>query len=721
MTSSSQPAPSVNRSPAAVAVAAAVEGGRVASYEPTSCAPINALLACAESAGVAVSVARIGAAVRVRPTTADAAARALGVTVRPVDLTGSPDWWRGGAEPLVVQDADGTWAAIVAAGTRSVMIRTDGASSVLTPDAATSVDPSAWGFVATFPDEPLDNSVLRSFGRPRGTGRDLALLALTAAIAMVIGTLAPVLSGQIVGSLVPTGELARILVITVILVIAAAMSATTLAVSSIVAQRLTTRSSLRVTAAAYERLFRLRTAFHREHVPGELAGRIAGLESFRVGVAGALPAVASSVGMIAASLLVLVSLSMPLAAAVVALGGAVFVVAGASLPGVMRDADAYTESSLELSGLTYSMLGGIAKLRSAGAEARMLERWTFRFARQQRFVRDLNRRSVVLGIVAGLPAMLVPVLLVIGEVTGVAAFDIGEFTTATSAAAQAAGALAGLVPVAAGLASQWPTVRALHPILAEAPEPRGSAANDPGQLRGDVALDRVSFGYDPDNLVLRDVSLHVEAGSMTAIVGPSGSGKSTIVKLLLGLETPSEGSVLFDGQALDSLDRAAVLAQMGVVPQEAALVPGSILDNVLASSPHLGEEAAWAAVERAGLAADIRAMPMGMQTVVSEGASTFSGGQRQRLMMARALTHEPPIVVLDEATSALDNHSQDVVAKSIAALGSTRIVVAHRLSTVRHADRIIVVDHGRIVEQGTYDDLVAAGGLFSRLAARQVV
>jgi ABC-type bacteriocin/lantibiotic exporter with double-glycine peptidase domain len=254
----------------------------------------------------------------------------------------------------------------------------------------------------------------------------------------------------------------------------------------------------------------------------------------------------------------------------------------------------------------------------------------------------------------------------------------------------------------------------------EAPEPRGSAAEDPGTLAGDLALDRVTFGYEPGAPVLVDVTLSVPAGTMTAIVGASGSGKSSIVRLLLGLEVPDEGTVLFDRTSLSSLDRAAVLAQMGVVPQDAALVPGSILDNILVAAPELGEDAAWRAAEQAQVAEDIRAMPMGMQTVVSDGASSFSGGQRQRLMLARALVHQPRILVLDEATSALDNPTQERVAAAIAALGATRVVVAHRLSTIRHADQIVVLERGRIVEVGTYDELLRAGGVFSRLADRQL-
>jgi len=708
------------RSAAQTAVRTAIDSGRVPSFEPTGVGPVDALLTCADALGIRVGHIRIGAAARMRPGTAEPAARALGLAVRPVDLIPSQRWWAEGAEPLVAHCRDGSWVALVPTAGGLARIGPDGDTSVVSEADADELEPQAWALIRTFSDDTQGMAELGRVAWPTGTGRDLAALGAIGLFSMLISTLVPILSGQIVGQLVPTGEIGRILVLTVILVLAAALSAVTLSASSIVAQRFTTRSSLRVTAAAYERIFRLRTAFHREHQPGELAERISGIESFRAGVASATPAVVSAVGTIVASILVLGRVSAALALAVLVMSVLVLGGGALALPRLLRDARAYTETSLELSGLTFSMLGGIAKIRSAGAEQRMLDRWMFRFAHQQRAVRQLNIRTMVLGLLATIPASLVPILLVLGEISGTAVMPIGEFTTATAAAAQAAGALAGLLPVAVTLVSLTPLVRALRPILEAEPEPRGSAANDPGELAGDISLDHVTFGYDPETPVLVDISLEVPAGTMTAIVGASGSGKSSIIKLLLGLECPQAGTVLFDGTALSSLDRAAVLAQMGIVPQDAALVPGSILENILVAAPDLDEDAAWSAAEQAQIADDIRAMPMGMQTMVSGGASTFSGGQRQRLMIARALVREPRILVLDEATSALDNPTQERVAASIAGVGATRIVVAHRLTTIRQADQIVVLDAGRIVEVGTYDELVDAGGMFARLATRQV-
>ena len=231
----------------------------------------------------------------------------------------------------------------------------------------------------------------------------------------------------------------------------------------------------------------------------------------------------------------------------------------------------------------------------------------------------------------------------------------------------------------------------------------------------------MTFRYKEDGpLVLDDVDLTVEPGEFVALVGPSGSGKSTVLRLLLGFEQPSAGSVLYDGQNLAELDVSAVRRQCGVVLQHGALLAGSIKTNIVGSGSYTVEDA-WAAAEMAGISADIEAMPMGMNTVLSEGTSTLSGGQRQRLMIARALVARPRIVFFDEATSALDNPTQQMVAECTRRLNASRVVIAHRLSTVADADKIVVMDGGRVVQEGRYEELLAdSAGLFARLAQRQM-
>jgi ATP-binding cassette subfamily B protein len=258
-----------------------------------------------------------------------------------------------------------------------------------------------------------------------------------------------------------------------------------------------------------------------------------------------------------------------------------------------------------------------------------------------------------------------------------------------------------------------------RPILAAAPESADGARQDPGRLRGGVAFEAVRFRYnDQGPWVIDDLSLRLAPGEYVAVVGPSGSGKSTLVRLLLGLEEPQRGEILLDGRPLQRLRLDRVRRQIGVVPQNAALLAGT-LREVIAGGATVSTEQVWSAAAQAAIAADIQAMPMGLHTVVAEGGGNLSGGQRQRLAIARALVRQPALLILDEATSALDNLSQAEVSRQLRPLGLTRLVIAHRLSTVRHADRIVVLEAGRIVEEGHFEELVAADGPFSRLMRRQ--
>ena len=239
-------------------------------------------------------------------------------------------------------------------------------------------------------------------------------------------------------------------------------------------------------------------------------------------------------------------------------------------------------------------------------------------------------------------------------------------------------------------------------------------------MSGTIEVRHLSFAYQPESAdVLKDISFQVKAGETLAIVGRSGCGKSTLMRLLLGFEEPKTGAVYYDGQDLAELNVVSVRTQMGVVLQNGQLMSGDIFTNIVGTSA-LTMEDAWLAAKRAGIDEDIQQMPMGMYTMISEGSSNISGGQRQRLLIARALANRPAILLLDEATSALDNRTQAIVTRSLKEMHCTRILVAHRLTTIREADRILVMDAGRIVETGTYDELVAQGGLFAQLIERQV-
>lgn len=686
--------------------------------DPTGNEILDALLACADELKVDVAPERIASARRRWPDDVVKAARALGLTVRPVDLADGPGWWRSDVDALVARQ-DGSWVGIVPRRGKRVVLTQDGVATRLDRQGAEQIDRHAYSVTPVLPDRACGPRDIARIGWSSGGNRDVWLILGCTVIAAVLGTLTPIMSGQIVSLYVPTDEVGRIVSVAIILVVVAMIGSVIAVVQGLVAQRMAARSDLRLSSALYDRLFRLPIKFHRKYEPGELAQRVAGISALRDVLATALPAAIGAATLFISSMLVLFW-RLPIVAVPVLVVSALFVIVGGFLlRSQYRASREYTAESLELSGTLFSMLGAIAKIRVAGAENRMYARWLAGYARQQRAARESAGVNIRLSLVTAIPAAVVSLVVVLVAAKTQPPIGLGTFTTVSAAAAQAAGAVTVILPIAATLIALVPAVIAVGPVLRAEPEDSGGAAEDPGELIGAVGVENLSFSYDEDAPILTDVSFTVEPGTMTAIVGPSGSGKSTIVRLLLGLEAPDSGQVLLDGRALAQLDKVAVRQQIGVVPQDAALATGSLLENIAGGHAEITEEDAWRAAEAAGLADDIRAMPMGMQTVVSDGAGTFSGGQRQRIMLARALARRPRIVVLDEATSALDNTAQATVAASLGALQATCIVVAHRLSTIQHADQIIVLVDGCVVQQGTYDELVEIEGPFRDLAARQ--
>jgi NHLM bacteriocin system ABC transporter ATP-binding protein len=376
----------------------------------------------------------------------------------------------------------------------------------------------------------------------------------------------------------------------------------------------------------------------------------------------------------------------------------------------------------KISGLVFQIITGISKLRVAGAEGYAFAYWARQFAKQRRLAfrsRSIVNRMNVFNSILPVAATVAIFSAIAFRSEEAQALTTGSFLAFNSALLQLLSATIVMSSSVVLVTSLFPVYERIKPILHALPEvDRAKAA--PGQLSGDLEVSHLSFRYEADGpLILKELSFHIKPGEFVAFVGPSGSGKSTLFRLLLGFDKPDRGAIQYDGQDLSVLDIDAVRRQVGVVLQQSRIMPGNIFNNIVGASL-LTMEDAWEAARMAGLEQDIKEMPMGMHTVIGEGASTFSGGQKQRLLIARAIANKPRILLFDEATSALDNRTQAIVSESLERLQATRIVIAHRLSTIINADRIFVIQDGRVVQSGKYQELIKQPGLFAELAQRQL-
>ncbi|MET8827243.1 NHLP bacteriocin export ABC transporter permease/ATPase subunit [Streptomyces sp. NPDC004610] len=646
-------------------------------------------------------------------------ARAARVRTRAVRLAGR--WWREDVGPLVGHRAlSGAPVALLwRRGGYAAVHPASGRETPVGKGNAAEFEPRAVMFYRPLPDRPLGPLGLLRFVL-RGTRRDGAALVLTALVTVAIGALVPIATGRVLGEFVPAARTDLITRVCVAVMVSSVVAAAFLLLQNMTILRLEGRIEATLQPAVWDRLLRLPTAFFTGRSTGELASAAMGVSAIRRLLAGVGPVVAQSVTVAVMNLGLLLWFSVPMALAAL---GVLVLIAGVFLGlGLwqVRWQRRLVVLTNRLNNQAFQTLRGLPKLRVAAAENYAYAAWAGEFARGrelQRRVGRIRNLTAVLGAVHLPLCSLLMFMLLAGPARGsMSAADFLAFLTSVTmlltSVTQLTGAFVSLV-------GALPLYEELKPVLTAVPEvPR--TGTSPGPLTGAIEARGLSFRYSDDGpLVLDDLSFSVRPGEFVAVVGPSGCGKSTLLRLLIGFERPLSGSVLYDGQDLAALDRSAVRRQCGVVLQHAQPFSGSILDVICGTEPYTPEEA-MAAAELAGLADDIRRMPMGLHTVVA-GNGAVSGGQRQRLMIAQALIRRPRILFFDEATSALDNGTQRRVIESTKALDATRIVIAHRLSTVLDADRVIVMENGTIAQEGPPAALLAdTGGRLHELVRRQL-
>ena len=582
---------------------------------------------------------------------------------------------------------------------------------------ASRIAPDALCFYRPLPMKSLGIPDLLLYMKNCISSGDVILIFLATLAVTLVGMVEPKVYQMVTGPVLDSKSMSLLTGTAIFLISATIASQLLSVVRSLMMDRITIKTSLAVEASVMMRLLSLPLSFFRKYSSGELSSRTSAVSTlcsmlisnvFSMGLSSLLSLLYITQIFSFTPYLVVPSIAIILITVVSSLV--------TSLLQVRISREKMKLSAKEY-GMSYAMVSGIRKIRLSGSEKRAFARWGRLYARNMELEYNppmfLKINSVIMTAISLIGNIILYYLAVKSRVgpSGYFAFS--------AAYGRVMGAFSSLAGIAISVAGIPPVLEMAEPILKT--EPEITAGKEViTQIRGNIELNHISFRYEENTpLVLDDLSLKIRSGEYVAIVGRTGCGKSTLVRLLLGFEKPEKGAIYYDGHDLNTIDPRSLRRKMGVVTQDGQLFQGDIFSNITISAPHLTLNEAWEAAEIAGIAQDIREMPMGMNTVISEGLGGISGGQKQRLMIARAVAPKPAILILDEATSALDNKTQKQVSEALDRLKCTRIVIAHRLSTIRNCDRILLIDKGTIREEGTNEELIGKGGAFAQLVERQ--
>ncbi|MEH2137632.1 NHLP bacteriocin export ABC transporter permease/ATPase subunit [Nostoc sp.] len=646
----------------------------------------------------------------------DAIARASRIRMRRLHLIGN--WWKSDCGPMLgytLEDESPVALLPVKSGARGNSYEIfDPLKQTRTPvdeQSAATLCTTAYVFYRPLPDKDLKTWDILLFAL-RGHFKDLIIILLSAIAVSLLGMVTPQATAILIDNAVPDANRGLLLQIGLGLCATAFGGTIFQLAQGLALMRLETFADSSTQTAVWDRLLKLSASFFNQYSIGDLESRVSSISEIRSKLSGTvLKSIFSGVfAFLNLGLLIYYNSSLTLIAIVAAVVNIALTFFSGML--TLRKVRPLLEQQGQIFGVMVQLINGVAKLRVAGAEERAFAYWGKQYSQQIKLVLSTQAIEDVLNVCNKVLPILTScvlfwftaTLLQSQQTQGTQALSIGTFLAFNSAFGTFISGATSLSTTVVDVLKIVPLWKRAQPILQAEPEVNNSKT-DPGRLSGRVVVDHVAFRYHDDRpLILDNVTIRAEPGEFIALVGTSGSGKSTLFRLLLGFEAPESGSIYYDGQELTGLDIHAMRRQMGVVLQNSRLMSASIFENI-ASGALVTIDEAWEAARMAGLADDIQAMPMGMHTVVSEGGGNISGGQRQRLLIARALVLKPRILLFDEATSALDNKTQAIVSESLDRLKVTRIVIAHRLSTINNADRIYVLQDGRIVQQGSFERL----------------
>ena len=646
--------------------------------------------------------------------------RPSGILRREVKLTDR--WWKDATGAMLGTRKDGSVVALIPGRLKGYSIVDPANDSREDVNAKTAKELSAEAlcFYKPFPQKSIGIKEVAKYVISLLRPRDYVWMIALTGVVTLVQTIGPRIT-QIVydQNFLDLGN--RLLLISFILVMLLSEMSRQMfdLVKTIFSQNIQAQLNLQVESAAMMRILSLPISFFSRFNSGELTTRVSAVTS----VCSTISSTFFSVLLTAAfSLVYLVqifhfapSLLLPSLAITLLTAGLSLATALIQMGVTQRR----MENDSKETGMVLALLNGIPKIKVAGAEKRAFARWARCYAPSAQLTYNPPFLVKMNGPISQMITLGGTVIMYYFALRG--GVSSADYMAFNSAYAIMSGAFTGLVGAAAAVAGVRPALNMAKPLFETAPEMQEDK-EVLERLGGSIEINHVSFRYsDTMPYVLQNLSLKIKKGEYVAIVGRTGCGKSTLLRLLLGFEKPQKGGIFYDGRDIQMLDMKSLRRRIGVVLQAGNLFQGNIYSNIAISNPSMTVDDAWKAAEMVGMKEDIEHMPMGMNTLIQEGGGGISGGQKQRLMIARAIAGNPSILMFDEATSALDNITQKIVSDSLDTLKCTRIVIAHRLSTIRNCDRILMMDSGKIVEQGTYEELIEKGGLFAKLVERQRV
>ncbi len=649
----------------------------------------------------------------------DSLCRPAGIMHRPVRLEGT--WYEDGFGAMLTKLEDGTPVPLVPHGLRGFDYVEPGTGKRVhvTKTNAGIFAPEAVFFYRALPAKSLTVSDLMLWSMNILNRGDCFLILFSALLAALMGLLPAWANHLALDTVIPSGQRNVILPLAGLLLGAAVARLLINSYRNLIINRATTKIETFSVAATYARVLMLPLGFFRKYDAGDISARIYQMNNLfrqitRLLLCGGLTALLSLIYLFQIKAYA-ADLAVP--ALIIVLLQAAFTVAAAKLG--QRFEQRSMDAKANLSGTTASLLSGVQKIKLSGAEDRAFSKWANAYSE---YAKASYNRPELLKV---LP-VLVSLIGAIGTawlcyLSGSSKISAAGFMAFSVAYGQMSAAMIEVSNLLAEAAKTASMLKMVEPIMKTVPETASDKVIVTG-LNGQIDVSGLSFRYEENGpMIVDDLSLKIHPGEYVGIVGKSGCGKTTLVRLLLGFEKPLSGSILYGSAPYDveNADLRSLRQHIGTVLQDGRLFQADIYNNIVLSTPEATLDDAWRAAELAGIAEDIRRMPMGMNTIISEGSGCISGGERQRLLIARAICGERKILIFDEATSALDNITQKQVTDSLAALNCTRIVVAHRLSTVQDCDRILVLDHGHIIEEGTYAQLMEKNGFFAELVSRQ--